>query len=131
MPVVISKALPSLAILAVVAAWQAGPVLAQSTFDGTWKGAAQASGDAVGGGTGAAACVDATVDVLVLENTVRGALELDGSFYLVQGEIGADGRVTGFLGDDPMTGEFRSNGFSGVAKSDSADCVRGITMTKG
>lgn len=102
---------------------------AHYNLDGTWTGTATAQGQAVGEGTGATACRDGTIEVEIDEHQMRGAVHLDGTYYLVQGKVDEDGSVKGFVGDDPLIGRFSAKQFSGTATVMQLDCKREVVLT--
>ncbi len=104
---------------------------AYSGLEGIWTGTAKAIGSDVGKGTGAAACKEGTLEVQVDSGRrMRGAIHIDGTYYLVQGKVEEDGSMTGYVGDDPISGKFSEHQFHGMATLTQLDCKREVTLQK-
>ena len=104
---------------------------AYSGLEGVWTGTAKAVGADVGKGSGAAACKEGTLEVQIDGGRrMRGAIHIDGTYYLVQGRVEEDGSMTGYVGDDPITGKFSDHQFQGMATLAQLDCKRDVTLKK-
>lgn len=99
-------------------------------LNGTWTGKASVQGQDVGQGSGAAACRDGTLEVVIEAHEMRGSVNLDGTYYLVQGKVDEDGSVSGFVGDDPLSGRFANGQFNGTATVMQMDCRRQVELSK-
>ena len=95
--------LPLFIVLMTGAILSSAIAAAYSGLEGIWTGTAKAIGSDVGKGTGAAACKEGTLEVQVDSGRrMRGAIHIDGTYYLVQGKVEEDGSMTGYVGDDPI-----------------------------
>jgi len=108
----------------------AAPASASSPLDGIWAGTTRASGADLGKGTGASACMDTSIEVSVLNESLRGSVLLDGTYFLVQGKIAKDGTVTGSVGEDELKGRFEGTAFSGEVNGINRDCNHTVTLKR-
>lgn len=103
---------------------------AAASFDGHWTGTSTVSGPGAGKGSGASACTNAPVDVMVAGDRVRGSALLDGSYYLVEGKLHEDGTVSGTFSEDSLKGKFEGGRFTGTAVATNGSCTRTINLSK-
>lgn len=109
----------------------AAPLHAGTGFDGPWTGVSKVEGAGVSGRSGASACADGRIVATVSQDRLRGSVSLDGSFYIVDAQIAPDGSVAGFLADDPLSGRFAGDSFSGQAVSADQACKRSVSLVRG
>ncbi len=102
----------------------AGPVLAGGPFDGSWKGESPTSGGKNG-------CPSNTITATITDGKLMGDYQAGNFTFHIRGTVGADGKlVNGFMANQPLTGAFTGNEFTGSYNSAPCHTVRQVTLHK-
>jgi hypothetical protein len=111
-------------LLAVVALFAAGAADAAGPFDGQW------SGGSPGVRVGTRNCPPTDANGTVADGKLSGKFEVGSNSFKFGGPIAADGSVTGKWGDNPLTGKFSGDHFTGTYMSGLCGVERPVSLDR-